>query len=205
MSVLPLQGTPGVYDPRNPTLLPNFNLNVASGSTVDHADPQTYLTDFPRVDATVTATIGGTITATDTVALTITHTLLPSGSLTVTYTVGASDTVDSIADGLADLINDSATAQNLALRADVAKAVITLRWNGPVGNFAVLTDAVTGSATETVTLGNSGVFSGGSGPVIATNNFNFQSGNVMSFFYGNVYPIGYDLITQLVNQAMPIA
>ena len=207
---IPLQGTPGVFDPRNPTLVPNFDQPVASGGVVGLMSPAAFLAANPRTDATETATIGGTITAADTVALTFTCGTLPGGSLTVRYTVDASDDVAAVAEGLLDLINSSAVAQNVGLYAEMGgtshTAEIVFHWNGPVGNFCVVTDVVGGSATETVTFGNAGVLTGGAGPIIPSNNFQWSpgGGSTAAFFYGQPKNIGYDQITAMVAQGMSI-
>lgn len=207
MATLPAAGRPGIFDPRNPTLVPNFDLPYAENGTVGLQSPALFLKNNPRTDATAEATIGGTITAGNTVTLTVTHGLLPGGSLSVTYTVLSTDTVDTIAEALAGLINDSAAAQGANLRADSAAAVVTLRWNGPVGNFAVLSESTSGGATETVTLTPSnGVFSGGAGPVFASNNFTFgYNGVLKDYWYGQPYILPETLIGQMVAAGEPLA
>lgn len=205
MANLPLQSA---INQRNPTLIPNFDRSVANGSTIDHENPATYLANNPRTNATETVTLGGTTTTGDTVALTFTQAQLPSGAVTVTYTVISGDTVIAeVAAGLASLINSSASLGAFEIYATTVDAVMTVNWPGPVGNFCVMTKAVTGSATETVTLGNSGVFASGAGPIIVTDNFDFApngSSQPSSYFHGNVYVLGYDVITQMVAQARPI-
>ena len=65
-TTIPPAGTPGVFDPRNPTLIPNFDRNVAQNrgsddpSTINHSSPAGYLQANPRANATATATIAGT-------------------------------------------------------------------------------------------------------------------------------------------------
>lgn len=205
MPTIPLAGRPGVFDSRNPTLVPNFDRPVASGAgTTDSTSPAAFLAANPRVDATVTATIGGTPAAGDTVTLTVT---CGQNVITHTYTVVSGDTVTTIAEGLGSLFNTDASANGLGLYTVMGgtslSAELVFHWNGPVGNFAVLTDSLSAGATETVTLGNSGVFAGGSGPVIVTNNFNFSwNGATQSYWYGNPYILDYLLIKALVTQGL---
>ena len=69
------------------------------------------------------------------------------------------------------------------------------------------TSTVATNATETVTFSpTNGVLSGGTGPVFATNNFEFApaNGGISAFFYGQPYDLGYDVIKQMVTQGMPI-
>ena len=200
----------GVYDPRQPTLLPNFNRPSANGSTIDPESPQAFLASNPRTNASVTAVIGGTITAGDTVSLTLSSTIFAAGSYSVTYTVLVADDVRSIAENLAALLQNTpelvASGVFTTMGGTSNESEIVVNWNGPIGNFATLTSSVTGSATETVTIANSGKLSGGAGPVIAAANFNFAyNGQIQSYFIGQPYNLGYDLITQMVAQGMPIA
>lgn len=206
MAQIPLQRA---INNRNPTLIPNFDKSVSISGSVGHQNPATFLANNPRVNATEVVTLGGTTTTGDTVALTFTNAILPNGPETVTYTVIAGDTVIAdVAAGLASLINADANLQAFGVYATTVDAVMTINWPGPVGNFCALTSAVTGAATETVTKGNAGVFASGTGPIIATDNFEFaptNSSQPSSYFYGQPYVLGYDVITQMVAQARPIA
>lgn len=194
-----------------PTLIPNFDRPLASGSgTVDLLDPSDYIADNPRANASATATIGGTITAADVVTLTLSCGTLPNESISFGYAVQSGDTVDDIANELADLINSSSTAADYGIFAEVgghgSEATVTVNWEGPVGNFAVLSYSVSGSATETVTLSPSnGALSGGSGPVICSSNFNYTyNGSTFSLFIGQPYKLGDDVLSVMVSQGMPI-
>ncbi len=211
MPSFPPAGTPGIFDPRNPTLLPNFNRPVASGSgTLGYQSPASFLASNPRTDATATATIGGTVTAADTITLTVTLATLPGGVQSVTYAAITGDTTETIAEALATLVNENAAFQNANIYAvlggEAAPSAITVHANGPVGNFAVLSYTLSGSATETVTISPSnGALSGGSGPIFAANNFEWgQNGTLSAFFSGQPYLLGLDVITAMVAQGMPI-
>ncbi len=198
-------GTPGVYDARNPTLIPSFDKPVMSaGGTLDHQSPASFLAANPRTDATITATIGGTITAADTVAITLTSGAIAGGSITQTYTVGGADTTASIANSLATLFNNSAAAQAENIRATVAGSVITIYVSGPVGNTVVATKTAAG--TETVTFsGTGGALTGGTGPVFAVNNFTFHwKGTNTAYWYGQPYIIPTDALAAMAAQGMPI-
>lgn len=157
-----LQGTPGVFDPRNPTLLPNFDSIVASGSgTNDRESPAVFLQNNPRTDATATATIGGTITTNDEITIVAANGIfggsyyggLQPAQLSHTVKAGAGDTVGTIAEALAAAFNDDVVAQAVGLHADVggaSGAVITFRHNGPVGNFTTLSAPTEQPSTITV-------------------------------------------------------
>src|ERR1700685_2491820 len=156
---LPPQGTPGIFDPRNPTLVPNFDLSVASANgTVDHVSPASYFVSNPRGDAAATALFGGTVTTGDELTLVVTNNILAGeryGSLQPaeiahTYTTVSGDTVDTIAEAMADLFNDDPLAQAAGLRCDTSGASVTFRWGGPGGNFAALTADL---ETDTIQVG----------------------------------------------------
>ncbi len=170
MADIPLQGTPGLFDPRNPTLLPNFDVPTVAGDTLGLSSPAAFLAANPRADATATATIGGTITTDDEVTLVVTNPIfgqprfgsLSPAEISHTYTAISSDTTATVAEGLADLFNDDPVAQAAGLRADVGGTdgnVITFSHSGPIGNFSTLVklfspDLITigGTATATDTL-----------------------------------------------------
>ncbi len=149
----PISGTPGVFDPRNPTLIPNFDRNVSSGSgSLDHTSPALFLSENPRTDATAEVTIGGTFTAGDVATVRVAHGLLPNGYLEKSYTVVGGDTASVVADALAKAFNDDATAMAHGLYADVAAGALTFNWPSVIGNFAVLSGWAEAAALE-ITIG----------------------------------------------------
>lgn len=212
MPYVPPQGnTPNTRMSANPTLIPNFDKVSASGQgTFDHQNPAAYLAANPRVDASGTGTVAGTITNGDTVTVKVALATLPNGSATVAYPVVTADTATTVAEGVANAFNNSAVMQAAGLFAEMGgtglPAQFVVHGSGPIGNFATLTATVSGGATETITFGNGGVLAGGSGPVFATNNFEwaFPSGGVSAFFAGQPYILGFDVLTQMVAQGMPI-
>jgi LysM repeat protein len=162
-NVIPAQGTPGIFDPRNPTLVPNFDKPNISTSNNNNSDPTGtgasalsltspagFLNANPRGEATCTATIGGTVTAADILTIRASNPVFPAGFISHTYTVQAGDTLNDIAEELAGLFDDDTAAANVGLRADVLDAVITFRQGGPVGNFTVLTAPTEEAAKITI-------------------------------------------------------
>lgn len=207
-TLLPPAGRPGQFDQLSPTLIPNFDRSVVnSDGGVDHQNPALYLQNNPRVDATGLVTIGGTVTTGDTVSLTITSGILPGGFATVTYTTVAGDTTTTIAEGLADLVNDSATLEDAGIRADLKGSgtpnAFIIHQSGPIGNATTMTGAVSSGGTETITPVSP--LTGGSGPVMCVNNFEWHSdGDTMYFLYGQPYVLDNILLTKMVTQGMPI-
>lgn len=154
-NAIPPQGTPGVFDGRNPTLLPNFSPAVAAtaGPTLDNTSPAAFLIANPRVDATATATFGGSVTTGDKITLEVANPVLASqgfSKLAFSYTTLGGDTLSNIAEAFATLINDNANAEAADIRADAALAVLTLRQAGPVGNFTTIAAPTEEPATLTV-------------------------------------------------------
>lgn len=157
-NAIPPAGTPGVFDARNPTLLPNFDkpvTNTNGGGTLSLSSPAGFLVANPRVAASATATFGGSATSADELTIELTNPALVAqgasgGKISHSYTVGGSDGLDDIAAGFADLFNDDAICQSADIRCDATGAVLTFYQSGPVGNFATLTAPVEEPAKITV-------------------------------------------------------
>lgn len=203
---LPYAGRPGVFDLFSPTLLPNFNRPFITNGVLGYQSPAEFVQNNPRTPAQVEAAIGGTITAGNTVTLTLTQGQLPNGAISVTYTVASGDSDGIVAESLAALLGAALYAAGIPAYVTVSEATLTVNWEGPLGNYATLSYTLSSGATETVTLTpSSGVLSGGAGPVFCSNNFNYSYNNsTMSFFYGEPYVLGDDLLSQLVTQNMPV-
>lgn len=187
----------------SPTLLPQFDVPTAQNGTTTLVTPEAVLTLEPRANATASATIGGTVTTSSTVYLTVTQAQLPGGALTYTYTVVSGDTLATIAEGLASLINnDQTNAAVFGIFATTNEAVVTVNWPGPCGNFGVLTGGA--SAGETVTTSPSnGDMSGGTGPIIPTQNFEVQwQGSTLVYWAGQPAQVDYQLLSTMIVQGL---
>ncbi len=119
-------------------------------------------------NASVTATIGGTITSGDIVSLTFANSTISGLPATASYTVQGSDTTSAIAVGMAASINASNVLANVGLTATSSGAVITITQPGSAANSTTTVQNVSGAATETVTLSGGGSLSGGSGNTSVT-------------------------------------
>lgn len=152
-----LQGLPGFRDHENPTLVPNFDQNVAVNGIVGAQSPAQYLVNNPRVDATANAILGGSVTNGDTLSLTVTLATLSGGSETVSYKAVTADTITTVAEGLANAINNDGNLGALGIFAEMGGTSegtqLVLHANGPVGNLAVMTMANSGSS-ETFLIGS---------------------------------------------------
>ena len=202
---LPYQGsTNGIFNTFNSTVLPNFYQNVQVGNALAEISPAKFNAANPQVPATITATIGGTVAAGNIETLTLTQGQLPGGFITGTYDAVSGDSTADVAEGLATAFQDALIAANIVnIAVTSVEAVVTVSWRGPMGNFATLTSTEQGAVT--ITIPNAGVLTGGSGPVYAANNFNFQhNGSTLAFFYGRYYNLGGDLLAQMAAQDMPV-
>lgn len=166
--------------------------------------PADFLADNPRALGTMTVTVGGTVADGNTATITVAHGLLPNGSKAFQITT-ASDTTATIANKLAALINGDASLRDLKVFATVVAAVITLKWEGPVGTLATVTVAVTGGGA-TLTRSGSGKFTGGTGPVIFVDNYRCAFNGITKVFQGGNMPdiVSADLLATLVKEGAPI-
>lgn len=216
---IPLRGTLSLRanDAQNPQLLPSMDYPVSSGQgTIDVSAPSKYLATYGRTDATVTLTVGGSITNLDTVKLTFTNAIIPAIGAqnkgvyqTAAYTIVTADTTSTIADGLESLINLDPNLSALgiyATKAGTSNATrLIIRQSGPVGNSTTVTAQVTGAATETFTFGASGVATGGAGPIVPIAGFSFSyNGQMFQFNYGKPQNVDSGLLAALIAQGMPI-
>jgi phage tail sheath gpL-like len=162
----------------------------------------------PRVDATLDIAFGGSENSGDQLTLTITCASLFSIPVAIEYTVAGGDTAETVPEQFAKLINTNATLQNAGIVADYRETTadhLTLRFPGPIGNGALVVATKSGGATETVTVANSGVPSGGSGPVIPTKDFVFPyNGSLLEFRYGTPVILSADQVSKLVKAGSPI-
>lgn len=196
-----------------------ITLTVAAG-----AEPLT-VTSWVNT-AAPTATITGTVAAADIINLIFTGSGISGSPVTVSYTALLGDTTTSVAAGLAAAINANSALSLVGLSATNTTNVVNVSgMGGPLGQVRITSSVSPGSetvtittaptttattstaATETVTFTPSnGVMSGGSGPVFASNNFEFISGGgqLTAFYYGQPYEPPFDVLSAMVAQGMPI-
>ncbi len=100
-----------------------------------------------------TAAIGGTKHTGDVLTITVYDAGLSGGSKAKTYTVGSTDTLSTIASGLASAISSDSTLSALGIIASAASTVVNL--SSTSNNLTTYTSSLSGGSTETVTLGTS--------------------------------------------------
>jgi RHS repeat-associated protein len=100
-----------------------------------------------------TAAIGGSKTTGDTVTITVYDPGLSGGSKAETYTVQSTDTLTSIASGLASVINGDSALSAIGVSANSVSTVINLTSQSL--NATTYTQSTSGGATEAITLGTS--------------------------------------------------
>lgn len=119
--------------------------------------------ECPIVNASLTATVGGSATAGDVLSLIFTNALFTNAfhyPITVTYTVQIGDNLTNIATGLKNAVNAAAGLTGTGISADSSTSITTITGSGLEINSTVLTKTLSGGATETLTISNSGVFAG---------------------------------------------
>jgi RHS repeat-associated protein len=132
-----------------------YTTSTSGGATVT-------LTQGTNANGNSTVAVGGRVTAENTATITTFNPTLPGGQQAVTFNIGASDTLVSIAAGLANAMNGNANLQTLGVTAknsDAADLTFSQSFsgNGTVPSNASLanvsaTDAVPTTKTNTNAL-----------------------------------------------------
>lgn len=175
--------------------------------------------------AAPTATITGSVAAADVLNLIFTGAGIAGSPVTISHTALLGETTTTLATNLAAAINANAALSNAGIAATSSTNVISVTGFGGNTNGQVrltqsvspgsetitittaptTTSTLSTAATETITFSNSGAMAGGTGPVFATNNFEFSRGSqVSAFFYGQPYDLPYELLSDMVSQGMPL-
>lgn len=100
-----------------------------------------------------TLTIGGTVTPGDTLSIVFTSADISGSPVTVTWTVGASQTLGMIANNLCAAVCANTALANAKVSAAVSGSVVTLYWYTHIAALTITT-STSGGATETMTLGS---------------------------------------------------
>lgn len=162
-----------------------------------------YVSRLGRAFASATITVGGTLANLDQLRVVVNLPALPGGKVTLTVVLTGADTTTTAAQKIAKAINDSVDLRQYNCYANSAGAVVTFLWEGLLGNEVVLTQSVpVGSGT--LTLGNSGLLAGGSGPIIPANNFNFViRGLLVNFQAGKPVTVGSNVVKAMAAAGCP--
>lgn len=157
----------GVWMPTRFAKGGSFELTTTGTGLTMEAD--IWATNQAEPTNTYVVTVGGTITANDIASLTFNGQNLPSAGTPAAYTVQGGDTTALVAAGLAAAINASTALGLIGVTAKAVGSVVTITWpsalpqqgaaGGPsqpgspaIANTIVLSKAVSGSATETLTI-----------------------------------------------------
>jgi YD repeat-containing protein len=168
--------------------------------TIKDANSNTTTLTYTGTD---TATVGGTVTSGNVLTITAHDAGLSGGQEAVSYTVLGTDTLTTIAAGLAAAVNADTHLQAIGVSATSSAAVITL--SSTSVNVTSYTESTSGGATETITLGTStfGYLTKIQGPLSGNNDittFTYDS-------YGRLYTItdseGYTLTYSYDNMNRP--
>jgi uncharacterized protein (TIGR03437 family) len=109
--------------------------------------------------------LGGSINANDTVSITINNTKT-SVSNTYTYTVKSTDTLNTVAQGLADLVNANQGDPSVVALAGTASVLLTSRQSQLPNNTIALSTAVS-SGAQITSVASSSYLTGGNAAIIA--------------------------------------
>lgn len=215
MSIQAIPGVPeGALSPSpaqrtfDPLLIPRWYLAMNIGANqAGYASPEAFLAANPRGDATGGAlTITGSPGAGDTVAVTLTNKVFPGGAIVMTYTVSGTPTVTVVADGIAQMINNNQSCRAFGINASSLAGVVTITHNGPVGNYTVGSVVATEvGGTTAAAFSSSGVFSGGTGPVVPLSTFNAPyKNNLFSFYFGRPVSIDGGALAAFNTAGLPL-
>lgn len=116
--------------------------------------------------ASLTATIGGSVTTGDIISLTASNSAIPALPATASYAVLGTDTTTTIAAAIASAVNASNSMGAAGITASSSGAVITLSQPGAMSNATSWSKTVSGAQTETITYSNAGAMSGGAGAYV---------------------------------------
>jgi uncharacterized protein (TIGR03437 family) len=135
----------------NPSLADNSILNAASQAIFQEG----------------VIALGGTINATDTVVITVENTVGTAGSKSYTYTVQKSDTLATVAKGLADLINaNGGDPAVLAISSSTGQILLTSR-DSQLPNNAITMSATPSTGAQITATASGSYLTGGNAAVIA--------------------------------------
>lgn len=135
----------------NPSLADNSILNAASLAIFQEG----------------VVALGGTINASDTVTITVNDTTGSAGSKSYTYTVQKSDTLATVAKGLADAINaNGGDPAVIALSSTTGQVLLTSR-KSQLPNDAISMSAAASTGAQITTTASGSYLTGGNAAVIA--------------------------------------
>jgi hypothetical protein len=188
----------GLVNPaQNPTLLPNFNQPSVLGPVVTSLSPSQLLAANVRVAASLALTLSSSVADDDVLNVVLSNNNLPDGSLTFSYTTNGADTLATLAENLAALVNSNLVAQAYGIYATSLDGVLTLNVPGEVGNSASVTTSV--SPGSEVFTPSSGDLTGGSGMMIPLSNFSASVGlNILNLRQGQPVLLDSTTVANLV-------
>lgn len=173
---------------QNPILVPLLYQGYSNGLTELGQNPAAILAKFPRVAAYSTLTFSTNPTDDDVSTLTLTNSVLPGGSLSVSSTA-SSDTTTTLAAKLAAALSLNATAMACQIVGTSLANVLTVHELGPVGNLTEVTFSSTHTTAVLSNQASSTAVVGGS----AT-----ESDAVVLVFTNANFPGGYEDVTYTV-------
>jgi hypothetical protein len=146
--------------------------SIEANGTISTLEIDIYGTNAPAgfPSNTYTVTVGGSATQNDVVGLTFTNPLLPGGAESVSYTVGATPSLTTVAAGLVAAILADTNLSALGFAASNLAGVITVTWpsiapqtsaggdqygtpsSPAMGSLTGISTTLSGGASETLTV-----------------------------------------------------
>ncbi len=187
-----------LYPARKPTYVTGRGILV-------NATASEFLTKYPRTFASITLTVGGSVTDGDTMTVNLNLAPLSGGKIAKTIAIVSGDTTTTVAQKIVKAFADDATFQAYGGVIHATAAVVTVKWPSLIGNEATLTRTLSGGATITGTIANSGVFASGAGPVIPFKSFTFaHQGTTYSLEAGKPANLPAVVVKAMVAAKQPI-
>ncbi|GEM_PF-4908911 len=193
-----------VLQTKRPSQLARFMPKSLLNGQIISEPVSSFLTRNPIGLASCTCTVSGTLSNNDQLRLNVILPGLPGGMITKTVTLVTDDTVSNGAQRLVKALNDDATLRAYGCYATAILGVITFYWPGLLGNSVSLTQSVpVGSGV--LTLGNGGLLAGGSGPVVPSEDFDFNlKGQHIRCRAGEPITLGANVVVAMAAAGSPI-
>jgi hypothetical protein len=188
------------------TSLPNTYDQQTINGVMSVMSPAQVVAQNPRVAGTVTLTVGGSPTSTDVCTVVVSNPVLPGGSVTVTAETQSGDNyLANVAQRICNAITSNSTLQQFDIFATSVDKVATFNQLGPVSSFTTVTASYNEGASETITVANSGVVTGGSGVAVPMQNGECQLGpTTVRLRYGVPLLLGQAQLAIVVNSGTPV-
>lgn len=180
-------------------LLPDVDTPAVINGAVTHQTESQIAGLEPRTNGTGDVNITGTEATSDAVSITLSSALF-AAPITKSYTTIGGDTDAIIAEELATQFGTDPTLQKLGVETEALEGHVNFTWPGPLSQFVTISSHTTGAEVLTNTQ-----FSGGSGPIIPTDDLSFvYNGQVIQLVNGRAKSLSKEALAALATGPQPI-